>query len=186
MANGLISKRGFQENKARQISQKTNISYPLIHTCAYQGVTNVRISENLACFVFLKHPFWDLPFCLITDKLFSQKVPSWMADQIVDSPPMNIFFLFVIGSDVNLLRKTFCMFTHARKSVCQCEDGFSNKRCWYWRIRDHSMLWIDQTFKNQGILNAKKGDLQYSKFNTLLWLLIFLNRDSLHARRNKH
>ena len=48
------------------------------------------------------------------------------------------------------------------------------------------MLWIDQTFKNQGILNAKKGDLQYSKFNTLLWLLIFLNWDSLHARRNKH
>ena len=48
------------------------------------------------------------------------------------------------------------------------------------------MLWIDQKFKNQGILNAKKGDLQYSKFNTLLWLLIFLNRDSLHARRNKH
>ena len=24
-------------------------------------------SENLARFVFLKHPFWDLPFCLITD-----------------------------------------------------------------------------------------------------------------------
>ena len=26
-------------------------------------------SENLACFVFLKHPFWDSPFCLITDEL---------------------------------------------------------------------------------------------------------------------
>ena len=25
-------------------------------------------SENLACFVFLKHPFWDSPFCLITDE----------------------------------------------------------------------------------------------------------------------
>ena len=24
---------------------------------AYQGVRNVRFSENLACFVFLKHPF---------------------------------------------------------------------------------------------------------------------------------
>ena len=23
----------------------------------YQGVRNVRFSENLACFVFLKHPF---------------------------------------------------------------------------------------------------------------------------------
>ena len=26
-------------------------------TCVYQGARNVRFSENLACFVFLKHPF---------------------------------------------------------------------------------------------------------------------------------
>ena len=46
-----------------------NIFYPLIHshTCAYKGVKNVRSSKNLACFVFLKYPFWDSPFCLITD-----------------------------------------------------------------------------------------------------------------------
>ena len=29
---------------------------------------HVRFSENLACFVFLKHPFWDSPFCLIIDE----------------------------------------------------------------------------------------------------------------------
>ena len=54
-AKGRISKRVLQENKARQIFQKTNISYPLIRTpsCAYQGVRNVRFSENLACFFFL-------------------------------------------------------------------------------------------------------------------------------------
>ena len=59
-----ISKRVFQENKARQIFLKNDISYPLIstRTCAYQGVRN-------ACFVFLKYPFWDSPFCLITDEL---------------------------------------------------------------------------------------------------------------------
>ena len=36
---GRISKRMFQENKARQIFQKTNISYCLIrtHTCAIRG-----------------------------------------------------------------------------------------------------------------------------------------------------
>ena len=28
-------------------------------TSAYQGVKNVRFSEILTCFVFLKHPFWD-------------------------------------------------------------------------------------------------------------------------------
>ena len=37
--------------------------------CAYQGVRNVRFSENLTCFVFLKHPFLDFPFCLITDEI---------------------------------------------------------------------------------------------------------------------
>ena len=68
-SKGRISKRVFQENKAHQIFRKTNISYPLIRTLTttYQGVRNVRYSENLASFVFMKHPFWDSPFCLITD-----------------------------------------------------------------------------------------------------------------------
>ena len=59
----------FQENKARRIFRKTSVSYPLIHarTCAYQGIRNVRFSENMTCFVFLKHQFWDLRFCLIID-----------------------------------------------------------------------------------------------------------------------
>ena len=54
-AKGRISKRVLQENKARQIPRKMNISYPLIRTgaCAYQGIRNVRFSGNLACFVFL-------------------------------------------------------------------------------------------------------------------------------------
>ena len=30
---------------------------------------NVCFSEILACFAFLKHPFWDSPFYLITDEL---------------------------------------------------------------------------------------------------------------------
>ena len=60
---GRISKRVFQENEARQIFRKTDIS------CAYQGARNVCFLENWACLVFLKHPFWDSPFCLITDAL---------------------------------------------------------------------------------------------------------------------
>ena len=39
---GRISKRVFQESKARQIFRKTNISYP---------------PKSLSCFAFLKHPF---------------------------------------------------------------------------------------------------------------------------------
>ena len=56
-ANGRNSKQVFQENKALQIFQKMNTSYPLIRTHTYQGLRNVHFSENLACFVFLKHPF---------------------------------------------------------------------------------------------------------------------------------
>ena len=33
-------------------------------------VRNVRFSRNLTYFVFLKHPFLDSPFCLITDETF--------------------------------------------------------------------------------------------------------------------
>ena len=43
-AKGRISKRVFQENKARQVFRKTNIFYPplvRIRTCTYQGVKNV-------------------------------------------------------------------------------------------------------------------------------------------------
>ena len=72
-AKGQISKRVFQENKARHIFRKTNISYPLIHTrtCTYHWVGNVRVSENLTRFVFLKHSFWDSLFYLITDQCFA-------------------------------------------------------------------------------------------------------------------
>ena len=46
-----ISKRVFQENKARQIFRKTKNSYPLTRTrtCAHQGIRNVCFSENLTC-----------------------------------------------------------------------------------------------------------------------------------------
>ena len=35
--------------------------------CVYQRVRNICFSENLTYFVFLKHSFWDLPFCFIMD-----------------------------------------------------------------------------------------------------------------------
>ena len=56
-AKGQISKRVFEENKARQIFRKTKISYRLIRTrtCAYEGVKNFCFSENLACLSL--HPF---------------------------------------------------------------------------------------------------------------------------------
>ena len=36
------------------------------------GVKKFFFSENLACFVFLKHAFWDSPFGFITDKFLDE------------------------------------------------------------------------------------------------------------------
>ena len=51
------SQRVLQENEARQIFRKTNVS-------AYQGVRNVRFSENLLCFVTNTY-FEICPFALL-------------------------------------------------------------------------------------------------------------------------
>ena len=77
---GRISKRVFQGNKARQIFRNLNISLPAETQTyvAYQRVINVRFSENLTGFVFLKHPFWDSTFCLITEELSNQTFNDWV------------------------------------------------------------------------------------------------------------
>ena len=46
----------------------------------YQGVINVRFSENVTCFVFLKHPFWDSSFNL-ENRFLSNWVP-WLTCQL--------------------------------------------------------------------------------------------------------
>ena len=44
-----------------------------LYSSANQGVRNVLFFlENLACFVFLKHPFSDSPFCLIYRRIMVQ------------------------------------------------------------------------------------------------------------------
>ena len=63
-----ISKRVFQKNKARQILCISPYSVRMLENNVYvSGGKNVCLSENLTCFVFLKHPFEDSPFYLITD-----------------------------------------------------------------------------------------------------------------------
>ena len=47
-ANGRISKRVFQENKAHQILRKTNISYALIRTRTYQIYPDDCLKLSLA------------------------------------------------------------------------------------------------------------------------------------------
>ena len=59
-------KTGVSRKQSTPNFPKNEHFLPPVRTCAYQEVKNVRFSENLACFVFLKHLFLDLPFCLIT------------------------------------------------------------------------------------------------------------------------
>ena len=62
-AKGWISKRVFQENKARQIFRKTNISYPL---CAYQRIRNIRFQKLWRALFSWNTRFEIRPFFLIT------------------------------------------------------------------------------------------------------------------------
>ena len=65
-------KRAFQEDKARQIFRKTNISYPLIHTRTYaypDTHTYVCISGGKKCSYFGK--FGELCFLEIPDLRFA-------------------------------------------------------------------------------------------------------------------
>ena len=86
--------------------RKTNIPYPQIstRTCAYQGVRNVRFSDNLACFVFLNHLFWDSLFCLITDEFYENHYNSeidicpdckWRSSYLRDLVPCNFFIKII-------------------------------------------------------------------------------------------
>ena len=76
----LIKQKGKSENGCFKkkmhvkFSEKTNISTPLIRTrtCAYRGVRNVSFFGKFDVFFFLKHLFWDSPFCLITKKYSSK------------------------------------------------------------------------------------------------------------------
>ena len=74
----VIRKKGESQNKCFKKTKRAKFSekrtfltprYAHVRTCAYQLVRNVHFSENLACFVFLKHPFRDWIFCLITDEM---------------------------------------------------------------------------------------------------------------------
>ena len=77
------SQNGCFKKKHAKFCKKTNISCPLIrrYICAYQGVRNVRFSENLTCFIFLKHPFWNLLFCLFTNALNLNHLNLFHADE---------------------------------------------------------------------------------------------------------
>ena len=67
---GESQNRCLKKKKHAKFSKKQIILTPWYTYVYVSGVRNVRFSEDSACFLLLKHPFWDLPFCLITDDLW--------------------------------------------------------------------------------------------------------------------
>ena len=80
----------FNKKKHAKFSEKRTFLTPWYINVHIRGVRNIRFSENLACFVFLKHSFWDSPFCLITDALIkgiahlNLKLPASRIHKVVD------------------------------------------------------------------------------------------------------
>ena len=109
MAKGRISKRVFQENKARQIFRKTNIFYPLIctRTCAYQGVKNVCFLKNLACNTRFAKFTRDSLFCL--HRLESGK------KEFKEPMLAKLFFRTLLSKQIftdPIFRNIYCHFLH--------------------------------------------------------------------------
>ena len=62
------SRNGFSRKQSMpNFPKNEHFLPPHMYTCVYQGVRNVHFSEYLECFILLKHPFWYLPFCPITN-----------------------------------------------------------------------------------------------------------------------
>ena len=69
-AKGWISKQVFQENKAHQIFQKTNISYPLIRTWNTRfEIRPFALLPRLYCNIKIKSIFWKLHKSFMTSLL---------------------------------------------------------------------------------------------------------------------
>ena len=82
-----ISKRVFQENKARQIFRKTNISYPLIRTCI-SGCKKRSFFRKFGVLCFLETPvlrFAILPYYPRYFNVIQYFAPNAADDMIVFS-----------------------------------------------------------------------------------------------------
>ena len=65
----------FKKTKAKFSKKNEHLLLPDTHKyVCVSGGKKCSFSENLACLVFLKNPFWDSTFCLITDDIQGDKL----------------------------------------------------------------------------------------------------------------
>ena len=83
----------------RQKAESQNECFKKTKHAKFSEKRIFRFSENLACFVFFKHPFWDAPFCPITDILSFELVSwlfLWYLGENGQMPQYYIILLYVI------------------------------------------------------------------------------------------
>ena len=70
-------KTGVSRKQSTPIFPKNEHFFRLVSfICSFSG--------NMACFVFLKNPLWDLPFCLITDDFtYFESNGSWSQENCI-------------------------------------------------------------------------------------------------------
>ena len=103
---------------------------------AHQGVRNVRFSGNLACFVFMKHSFWDSPFCLITDE---SRIKSGRLQPHQKEPPTHMFFcefceIFQTSFFIENFRWLLLQIYHLRNANREI-DSKKYQKCYFWWMR---------------------------------------------------
>ena len=108
----------FKKTKHVKFSEKQIFLTP----CAYQGVKNVRFSENLTCFVFLKHPFEiRLSALLPTISLwYPGKHRHQRSENTAKATHINDRFRWKIYSEYYV-------------GMPWCKHTFSTRRCGKWR-----------------------------------------------------
>ena len=105
-AKGRLFKQVLQENKARQIFQKTNIFHPLIRT------QRVRFSENFGALCFLVTPV--LRFALLPE--YRRFIDSFILD-----PLHNVYIICLIPPNFKRLEKIVIMFRRKDFNISKCK-----------------------------------------------------------------
>ena len=130
---------------AKYSGKRTFLTPTCTRVCAYQVLS---FSENLVCFVFLHHPFWDLLFCLIGKLLwFNLSIASLCKTQV---------HWFI--SSILIYSYSYLIFMNLETWVVH--RIFKRNLIF---LKNHSLPWINM--KNIGWLNQSL--LRYSCFKIL-------------------
>ena len=83
---------------------------------AHVGDKKCSFWKNLTCFVFLRHPFWDSPFWLITDDLY-KRYPEKFCKIWWKTPATDFFYRIAAGLSMQIFQNKYSLGEVFRKSL---------------------------------------------------------------------